>query len=152
MIGKIVASWRLRRASRRYDAGDFEGALAAVRGAMEADPGLPLASQYLGVITLKRGRLDEAADHLRRASAEDADPFVLFQARGALAMLRKRWREAEEDFRRALEAFPVAFELGYPIGLARLMAGDEKGAFAEFVRLLSREDDPLFKRLKRLDR
>jgi tetratricopeptide (TPR) repeat protein len=108
---------------------------------------MPLASQYLGVIALKQGRLKEAEEHLLQAGGRGGDPFVISQGLGALEILRKRYDDAENRFREALEAFPVAFEVGYHIGLCRLLAGDRKGALEEFVRLLGREDEALFRRL-----
>ena len=150
MIGRLLAAWHTWRATRRYAAKDVEGAKEAMDRALEAGPDLPLADQYLGVLALKRGRLKEAEEHLRKASGAGGDPFVVNQAMGALEILRKRYGEAEKRFHEAFEAFPVAYEVGYHVGLSRLLGGDEKGALAEFARLLARDDEALFLRLKRL--
>ncbi|MHC4598399.1 MAG: tetratricopeptide repeat protein [Planctomycetota bacterium] len=150
MIGKWIASVRIWQATRRYAAGDLDGARARVVSALEADPDLPLSSQYLGVIALKQGQLKKAEEHLLRAKGRGGDPFVVAQGLGGLALLNKRYDEAEKRFGEAIEAFPVAFELGYHVGLARLLGGKEEDGRAEFVRLLCREDEPLFRRLAQL--
>ena len=150
MFARLTAAWHLRRATRRYAAGDFDGALGALERSLAARPGLPLAAQYLGVIALKRNRVREAEDHLRKAGGGDGDPFVVNVALGAVELLRERYEAAEARFREALAAFPVAFEVGYHVGMAKWLSGDETGALAEFTRLLAREDEALFVRLKRL--
>lgn len=148
MFGRWIAAWRARRAVAAYERGRFAEAEAGVRHALEADPRLPDAAQYLGVLALKQGRLQEAEDHLAKAAG--GDPFVLNQALGAAALLRGRYEEADRRFAQALAAFPVAFEIGYHAGLIRFLQGDETGALTAFTRLLAREDDPLFKRLEHL--
>ena len=137
---KPAGTRRLRRAFEAYTR------------ALEADPDLSLSSQSLGVIALKQGQLKKAEEHLLQATGRGGDPFVVAQAMGALALLNKRYDEAEKRFGEALEAFPVAFEIGYHVGLARLLGGEEGSAMAEFVRLLGREDEPLFRRLGHLGR
>lgn len=150
MIGRWIAAVRIWKATRRYAAGDLAGARGQVARALEAQPDLSLADQYLGVLSLKGGDPRDAEERLRKAEGSGGDPFVVAQGLGALEILRKRYREGEERFAQAFEAFPVAFEVRYHIGLARLLAGDEPGAMAEFVDLLGREDEPLFKRLGHL--
>ncbi|MHC4780608.1 MAG: tetratricopeptide repeat protein [Planctomycetota bacterium] len=152
MIGRWIASWHVWRATRLYGRKDLEGARNAVSRAIEIDPDLPLSAQYLGIIALKQGRIKEAEEHLMRAVGQGGDPFVVHQGLGALEIVRKRYAEAESRFKEALSAFPVAYEVGYHIGLARFLSGDEAGAFSEFLQVLSREDDPLFKRIGRLEK
>jgi tetratricopeptide (TPR) repeat protein len=150
LIGRIRASWNAWRATRRYAAGDVDGAKEAMDRALEAHPELPLADQYLGILALKQGKIKEAETRLLQAAGRNGDPFVVRQGLGAIELLRGRYAEAEKRFSEALEAFPVAFEVGYHIGLCRLLAGKEREALLEFNRLLAREDGPLFQRLKRL--
>jgi len=148
MIGRLLAAWHTWRATRRYAGKDLEGAKDALDRALKACPDLPQADQYLGVLALKRGRLKEAQEHLLKAVGRGGDPFVVGQGLGAIELLRKRFGEAEKRFKEAFEAFPVAYEIGYHVGLCRQLAGDEKGSVGEFARLLAREDGPLFIRLK----
>ncbi|MHC4779599.1 MAG: hypothetical protein ACYTFG_13580, partial [Planctomycetota bacterium] len=81
---------------------------------------------------------------------QGGDPFIIAQALGALAIVKKRDEEGEKKFLESIDAFPVAFELWNHVGLARLLSGNKEGAVAEFLRLMSREDEPLFQRLRQL--
>ncbi|MHC4778660.1 MAG: hypothetical protein ACYTFG_08820, partial [Planctomycetota bacterium] len=118
MIGSLIAAVRIWKATRRYEGGDLPGARALVLSAMEANPRLPMAEQYLGVIALKEGKLAQAEDHLLRAEGQGGDPFIIAQALGALAIVKKRYEEGEKKFLESIDAFPVAFELWYHVGLA----------------------------------
>jgi predicted Zn-dependent protease len=150
MIGWILAAARLRRAGRRYEQGRYVEAARDLEDARAARPGLPLYQQYRGVLALKAGRLEEAEEALRLAEAEGGDAFTLRLAQGAAAIVRRRPGEARKRFEEALAAFPVAYETLYHVGLSRFLEGDEAGARADFVRLLGRDDEALFKRLEQI--
>jgi len=66
----------------RGQAGDLEGARAALEAARSAEPGNPVVAANLGLLALEQGRVPEALAELGRAVAIDAQ---LLEARFALA-------------------------------------------------------------------
>jgi hypothetical protein len=94
-VNRAGVSWRV---------GDFEGALAHARAAVELAPRHPCAQRILGTALLQLNRLHEAETHLRRALQLQPD-FVLAQLDLALVLLlagrlqeawplwQQRWRD-----------------------------------------------------------
>ncbi|MCC7389044.1 MAG: alkaline phosphatase family protein [Phycisphaerales bacterium] len=86
--------------------GRFDECEALLEAVGEGDDALALALQYRGMISFRRGRVEEALDHLRRAEAKGGEnPQVLGQI-GFIYLARRCWTDAERAFDRALELDP----------------------------------------------
>jgi tetratricopeptide (TPR) repeat protein len=69
------------------------------------------ATMRLGALALERGSADDALAHLGRVEVRTRDPWVLYLARflsGRANELRRRFSDAERDYRRALKVIPYA--------------------------------------------
>lgn len=148
-MGRLAAFLQVRKALRLYDRGEYAAAEEALEGALAERPGLAERDQYRGILALKQGRVEEALPLLRQAYEKDeAIPAAV--ALGAAELLRGRGEEARRWFGRALDAFPVMFELSYHVGLSWLREKKKRKAIEVFASMLAREDEPLFQRLDRL--
>ncbi len=80
---------------------DMDAGFAAFTCAVEADPLLadPLANR--AIISFRRGDLEAALDDLTRALSIREDAGILYN-RGRVFKSQRRWREAIDDFERAL--------------------------------------------------
>jgi tetratricopeptide (TPR) repeat protein len=80
-----------------YDAKDYEGALAVVRGALETFPGNPLAHYNIACMSSLLGRREDALEHLRAALAGWPQYVENARTDGDFASLRD-----DEEFQAAL--------------------------------------------------
>lgn len=96
-----------RDAAERVDRGDVDGAVATLRGVVEARPDDACAWHCLSEVLERAGRSDEAADALRRSIT--LDPVLghasLFE--GDRHWLNGDWERAREAYARYLDELPV---------------------------------------------
>jgi tetratricopeptide (TPR) repeat protein len=146
---RLAAARRVKKALRLYDRGKYAESQEELRQALVLRPDLPEADQYHGILDLKQGRAAEALPRLRKAWEKNEDITVAV-ALGAAELLEGREEAARTWFQKALDAFPVLYDLDYHIGLAWLREKKGRKARVCFLRMLRREDEPLFIRLERL--
>jgi tetratricopeptide (TPR) repeat protein len=133
--------------------GDPARAATHLEAALAADPDADGVHYALAMAYRARGDEQRAASHVRRWRDErlyPADPLmeeitsllktaVVYEIRGTQAMDDRKWAEAAALFREGLAVAPRDATLHQNLGTALYLAGDSRGAEAEFevaVRLL----------------
>lgn len=117
--------------------GRREEALAEYRRALEASPGFRTARLGLARALLDGGRATEALAEARELAAADPDDAEAWNVAGSASRLLDRQADAEDAFRRALDAAP-----GYAVArhnLGALLAGQSRSeeALAELDAALA---------------
>ena len=113
----------LGRAQALRDAGDPEGAIAALQALSETHGDLAVVHVTLGDMLRREERFGEATLAYDRAvalfEAEEEAQWIVYFSRGITHEREDRWPEAEADFRKALELRPdqpqVLNYLGYSL-------------------------------------
>lgn len=106
---------RIERARGAADAGRLDEARTAYVAALAASPDSAFLHRELGMVERRRGAVDEALGHLRRAVELDPTDAASLIAIGELL-------EARNDFDGALDAYRRALELGPDEELATRIA------------------------------
>jgi tetratricopeptide (TPR) repeat protein len=147
----VAARFELGKAA--LAAGDASRAVTHLEAALAADPGADGVHYALAMAYRARGDEARAAAHVRLWRDERVyppDPLmaeitdlvrtaVVFEIRGTQAMDDRKWNEAAALFREGLKVAPRDATLHQNLGTALYLAGDPRGAEAEFeqaVRLL----------------
>jgi tetratricopeptide (TPR) repeat protein len=131
-----AASWVNLGIAQERAGADAE---ASLRRALELQPALPQAHYNLGVLLRKRGRLDEAVDHLGAAVATAPDYVNAQEELGRALLARGDHAQAIDPLRAALARPSAALALG--LCLQETSALDE--AIGVYRRLL-RQDRSLY--------
>jgi tetratricopeptide (TPR) repeat protein len=116
---------------------DFAAARQCFERAIALDENHPSAWNYLGLVSEREGRLDEARSHYERALREDP---ALVEALLNLASLRMNAGElppAEDLFRRALLLAPESYEAYNGLGIALARRGRTAEAAAAFQKAIA---------------
>lgn len=126
------------RAAAAHQAGDFAAAERMYRALLQSYPAHAPSLCNLGVLLVRAGKLDEAADcyHLALAAAP-GHPDALFNL-GNLYRRTNRLREAAEHYGRCLAANPRHAAAAFNLGLVLAAVGDLARAgecFAAAARL-----------------
>lgn len=137
--------------SRRRFAAAVEELETALEQAPHADRlHYPLAMAYRGL-----GRLDEAREHLARSGkvglkaddplVDELDDLVRGEAvhliRGRMAFRAGRYRDAADEFRKAVAARPESARARVNLGTALGMIGERPAAIEEYRRALELDPD-----------
>lgn len=175
MVGGLRA-WRLQRGghARLYGAWksphrreDLEEALRLLRQARDADPTAFRASYHVGEALLMAAefgrsreepmgpadveRVLEAEACFRRSIEEDStNPYVLHYLARSL-FLQRRFGEAIDEWRRALEGFEKFPEAHYGLGQAHLCRGEEREARHFLLQAIMSDLHLLRERFKEMD-
>jgi tetratricopeptide (TPR) repeat protein len=126
--------------------GDPARAATYLEAALAADPDADGVHYALAMAYRARGDEQRAASHVRRWRDErlyPADPLmeeitdllktaVVYEIRGTQAMDDRKWAEAAALFREGLAVAPGDATLHQNLGTALYLAGDSRGAEAEF--------------------
>ena len=126
--------------------GDPARAVTHLEAALAADPDADGVHYALAMAYRARGDEQRAASHVRRWRDErlyPADPLmeeitdllktaVVYEIRGTQAMDDRKWAEAAALFREGLAVAPRDATLHQNLGTALYLAGDSRGAEAEF--------------------
>jgi Flp pilus assembly protein TadD len=108
---------RAQEAARK---GDAAQAVSLLNEAVTQHPQFGLAHDELGMLHLKAGALDRAAEEMKLAlKALPDDPQVQFNY-GLVALDRKDYAEAEKQFRRSLKLFDKSAQAHMYLGVALL--------------------------------
>ena len=81
---------------------DYEGAIAALRKAVAADPAMTDARNNLAVALMEQGELDQAAAECYSALGIDAEEPVLYFNLGLVFYRQRRFQKAELSLRQAM--------------------------------------------------
>jgi protein O-GlcNAc transferase len=104
--GIAPAEWHHHLGEARRGAGDFAGAEAAFRAAVQTDPAYAAAYNAIGQVLLDQQRLNDAAACFARATAlapQLAQPHLNL---GVARMMQRNFAEAVESLRRAVALDP----------------------------------------------
>ncbi len=93
-------------ARAKYDKQDYQGQLAAVKRAVEADPKFVRAWLWLGEIHKSMGRSDQALDAYKKAIALDPKIAVSYKAEGFTLLQMKKPEEALAVWQQLSKAVP----------------------------------------------
>ena len=90
-----------------FSAGDLERAAGYFKRILAIEPNHFESLVYSGIAASERGEAEAAEALLRKALDRKPDAFLPHFALGALYANGSRWKDAEEELARALEAAPV---------------------------------------------
>ena len=124
-------------AARLHQAGDVAAAEPLYRQVLEADPRHVRALANLGVIAVRAGKLDEAADHYAAALEIDPNHVETHFNLGNLYRKRNRPQEAAAAFQAVLGLQPNHPRAYLNLGLAVSDAGDWVAAIDCFRRAVA---------------
>jgi hypothetical protein len=113
-------------ATARFEAGNPDGALAALNHARHVAPRPPDVLRGIGNITRALGDLDAAIGAFRHALSLDGDFAAVRHDLAELLMQRGNFAEAERELRAALEAVPTYADA--TLTLAALLRAERRGA------------------------
>jgi Tfp pilus assembly protein PilF len=93
-----------------------------------------------GVMHLREGRPDLALEEFKRAVKEDPKNPYFQKGLGLAYAAKRRWKEAIEAFRKALEINPYYVDVRNDLGTALIGSGDREAGKKEFLAAFS---DPI---------
>ncbi|MCP4330910.1 MAG: tetratricopeptide repeat protein [Alphaproteobacteria bacterium] len=120
----------------RFEQGDAEEAIAAIRRAIEIRPEFAGFHFNLGNILVDTDRLDEAIEAYRKAAALTPDNAVIHNNLGNALFDSERVADAIDTFRQAIAADPNFAAAHVNLGRALLEIGKSQDAAVAFVRAI----------------
>ena len=108
----LAGAYAARGMALGWLARDFDGGIAELRRAIEANPGYAKAHHWLGISLAALGRLDEGIAELERAAELEPLSLIIHNELAWFAFFAGRWEQAEAEFDRAIELdprFPKAY-------------------------------------------
>ena len=123
-----------------HSAGDYEGALARYREAIERNPDDAESHSNLGQMLVRLKRPSEALPHFDRAIQLLPGRWTYHFNRARALGLLERWDDAVAGYRRAQEIFPEDYATAFNLGQALHRKGEEAGAVEQYRRAI--ELDP----------
>ena len=130
----------VRAAMAEHQRGDLESAERHYRAALDAAPGLPTATHYLGVILFQRHRLDDALPLLEQSCAAVPEEPEFHNNLGLALAAADRNDEAVAAYRRALELRPRHIRAWNNLGLAYAAMNRPDDAIAAYRTALETDD------------
>jgi choline-sulfatase len=137
---------RRRIGTRRLKAGDFEGAIREYRHAVRLANGSPdvqraLVNAYYqaGLDSLKKRRLAEARERLRRAAEGPSERADIFIALARAEAMTGHVEESIAAFQRTLRVDPQRASAWFELGLVLESAGRSEEAVSSYRRFLDVE-------------
>ena len=105
-------------ASCRLDMGELDECEKAVKEILDNEADAPQANLYMGIINFRRGDTDAALSHLKQAEKMEPRMPGLHCQIGNVYLHRKRWKDAERAFQKALGIDPDSAEAHDGLGVA----------------------------------
>jgi tetratricopeptide (TPR) repeat protein len=103
--------------------GDSEFSEKLMKRAIEIDPAMYMAQNYLGVLLLKKWRIEEAAEYIRAALSTKIDFAESYNSLGNVYWQSLSIDNAEANYRKAIELKPEYPEAHHNLGLLLLLTG-----------------------------
>jgi tetratricopeptide (TPR) repeat protein len=131
-----AAAFSALTANRKYQSGDYSGAVAAFERALQIAPGLARIYRNWAVVESDEGRYSRAAELLERAIAIEPTDASLHFAWGNMEKRRGECGEACVHYQKALELVPddMFFMSAYADAMKRV--GEHEKADAFFAKAL----------------
>jgi protein O-GlcNAc transferase len=123
-----------------YSSGDYEGALAQYRSAIERNPDDAESHSNLGQMLVRLSRPAEALPYFDRAIALLPARWAYHFNRARAFALLERWDDAIGGYRQAQQLFPDDYATAFNLGQALHRKGDEAAAVDAYRRAI--ELDP----------
>ena len=120
-----------------YSAGDYEGALAQYRAAIERNPDDAESHSNLGQMLVRLKRIDESIPHFDRAISLIPQRWAYHFNRARAMALLERWDEAIAGYREAQRIFPDDYAIAFNLGQTLHRKGDEAGAVEQYLRAIA---------------
>ena len=131
--------------SSAYRAGDYGGAVAQYREAVNRNPDDAEAQSNLGQVLVRMQQVEEALPHFDRAIALIPNRWAYHFNRARALGLLERWEEAVAGYRQAQQLYPQDYAIAFNLGQALQRAGDDAAAVEEFKRAAALDaTDPSF--------
>ena len=108
----LAGAYAARGVALGWMARDFDGGIAELRRAIEANPGYAKAHHWLGISLATLGRLDEGIAELERAVELEPLSLIIHDELAWMAVFAGRWEKGEAEFNKAIELdprFPKAY-------------------------------------------
>lgn len=123
------------------DAGEFDGALARYREALDVDPGNVMVLSQIGRLTIKLGRYAEAVQALEKAVATASDNPDIMNDLGVAMTFNGQAQEAVALYDRLLDDFPDYLPALFNKGYALVQVRDYENARPLLTEYIRRKSD-----------
>jgi tetratricopeptide (TPR) repeat protein len=123
------------------DAGEFDGALARYREALDVDPGNIMVLSQIGRLTIKLGKYAEAVQALEKAVATASDNPDIMNDLGVAMTFNGQAQEAVSLYDRLLEDFPDYLPALFNKGYALVQVRDYENARPLLTEYIRRKSD-----------
>jgi Tfp pilus assembly protein PilF len=134
VTSRQAADMQIELGRSMEEEGKFEEARPAYLAALKKDPKRADAELHLAILDDRKGDQAAADGHFERAlKLEPKNPEILCD-RGYSFYRRRRWSEAEDSLKKALEIDPSHARSHANLGLVLGHQGDHDGALAEFIK------------------
>jgi len=108
----LAGAYAARGMALGWLARDFDGGVAELRRAIEANPGYAKAHHWLGISLAVLGRLDEGIVELEQAVELEPLSLIIHDELAWMSFFSGQWEKAEAEFDKAIELdprFPKAY-------------------------------------------
>ena len=131
--------------STAYRAGDYDGAVAQYREAIQRNPDDAEAHSNLGQVLVRMKQAEDALPHFDRAIQLIPNRWAYHFNRARALGILERWPEAVAGYRQAQQLYPDDYAIAFNLGQALQRTGDEAAAVEEFKRAAALDaTDPSF--------
>jgi len=126
---KVALPWQEERISLPAQPGDWNGAEAEFKKALELNPGYAQAHQYYADFVKSFGRFDEALEEMRKALVLDPLSYSINTGIGHVLYLSRQYDLAIDQYRKVVESDPSFIPARLWFGRPYL----QKGMFEEAI-------------------
>ncbi len=116
---------------------DYDACEAVAREVLDAEDDAPRAQLIMGIIAFHRGNVTESLAHLRAAERDNPELPGLHRQIGSVYLRRRRWKDAERNFARAIELNPHDPEAYDGLGVAYRRQRRSAEAVEQHMRSIS---------------
>jgi len=120
-----------------FDSANYAEALGVYRKLLVIAPDDVAILERGGIAALQVGDIAVAAELIDRATAKSGASWRAWNARGAIADMKRDWIAADAAYDKADQLAPGHFEVSNNRGWSRLLRGDWPGAIAFFERAVT---------------
>jgi Flp pilus assembly protein TadD len=95
-----------------------------------------------GLMHLREGRIDLALDEFKKAAKEDPKNPYFQKGLGMAYAAKKKWSDAVDAFRKALELNPYYVDVRNDLGMALILGGNREAGKKEFLAAFGDPTNP----------